>query len=228
MGYQQEPANPPQVNRSPAQCWNVCQIITSMYQQQETPKADKGYGYVSLGSTPNSPRTRACPSFGTTAIAQTQAEEGAPDGEDADSEGLTKTREPLCTGCGDTNPSGSNTTPHSVSVEWIQCDPCSAWWHEGCGGVTAADYEGERVWVCPRCPPPSSHSSQTDQTQSLSLSMLESIPTQECKQRVGESLFPLISSLHPGDIAGKITNILLNHHKPPPRIPLISASTRSG
>ena len=105
--------------------------------------------FVTLGSITSSPRTKACP-VGEAASDQTQAEEGAyedagGEGEDWTDPELTMTREPLCTGCRNTNPPGSNTQSQSVSVGWIQCDACLAWWHEGCGGVTVTDYEGDRL-----------------------------------------------------------------------------------
>jgi len=63
---------------------------------------------------------------------------------------------PLCTGCGDESP--SNIPSDRVSVGWIACVLCQAWWHDQCVGVNASDYEGDREWICPRCPPPPSSS----------------------------------------------------------------------
>ena len=43
-----------------------------------------------------------------------------------------------------------------------------------------------------------------------SLTQLEAVKPQERLEKLGELLYPLISALHPGDFAGKITNILLS------------------
>ena len=117
----------------------------------------------------------------------------------------------VCTGCRGRDPPVSNILPdqNSDSVGWIECVTCSDWWHQACVGVTGSEGElAGREWTCSSCPPPPLDCSS--QVQSLSLTQLESYPPQERLQRVGDQLFPLITNIHPGEFAGKITSILLD------------------
>ena len=58
----------------------------------------------------------------------------------------------FCTGCGHDEPPQEKRKRVMDVFDWLLCDHCHSWWHDVCGGSTAAEYEDEALdWLCPPC-----------------------------------------------------------------------------
>ena len=55
-----------------------------------------------------------------------------------------------CTGCGFEEPPQAKRKRDTDVFNWLLCDICHLWWHDTCGGSTAAEYK-DRDWSCPPC-----------------------------------------------------------------------------
>ena len=48
-------------------------------------------------------------------------------------------------------PSCHSKADHAGDGGWILCDECNNWWHKECADVQTAEYDGDRMWLCPGC-----------------------------------------------------------------------------